>query len=134
MKQAGLSDNWSDAADSGAGTSNARPDAEALAVAGKDTQHVSAIVDADEVRFPDADGSVELLVTQVNYSVERAGHEEYPVVHIFGRTADDTAHHVRVLGFEPYFMHQPNRLMMTYLIMMQLHGPNQDMRVSVVRN
>ena len=103
MKQAGLSDNWSDAADSGAGTSNARPDAEALAVAGKDTQHVSAIVDADEVRFPDADGSVELLVTQVNYSVERAGHEEYPVVHIFGRTADDTAHHVRVLGFEPYF-------------------------------
>ena len=103
MKQAGLSDNWSDAADSGAGTSNARPDAEALAVAGNDTQHVSAIVDADEVRFPDADGNVELLVTQVNYSVERAGHEEYPVVHIFGRTTNDVAHHVRVLGFEPYF-------------------------------
>jgi len=98
MKQAGLTENWG-----GGDDDDARPDAEAVAVAGNGGQHVSEVVDAEDIRFPDADGSVELMVTQVNYSIEGSGNREYPVVHVFGRTADNEHEHVRVLGFEPYF-------------------------------
>ncbi|MFB6090623.1 MAG: 3'-5' exonuclease, partial [Halobellus sp.] len=100
MKQAGLTDDWGgdEAADE-----DARPDAEAVAVAGNGTQHVSEVVDSEEIRFPDADGTVELMVTQVNYSIEGGGRREYPVLHVFGRTAEGEREHVRVLGFEPYF-------------------------------
>ncbi len=99
MKQAGLSDDWSDDGDA----DDARPDAEAVAIAGNGGGHVSEVVDAEGVRFPDADGTVELMVTQVNYTIEGNGSREYPVVHVFGRTADNDPEHVRVLGFEPYF-------------------------------
>ena len=99
MKQAGLSDDWSDGGDA----DGARPDAEAVAVAGNGGGHVSEVVDAEGLRFPDADGTVELMVTQVNYTIEGNGSREYPVVHVFGRTADNDPEHVRVLGFEPYF-------------------------------
>ncbi|MFB6252270.1 MAG: DNA polymerase domain-containing protein [Halobellus sp.] len=99
MKQAGLTDDWGgeDATD------GARPDAEAVAVAGNGTQHISEVVDSEEIRFPDPDGTVELLVTQVNYSIEGSGRREYPVLHVFGRTPGGDVEHVRVLGFEPYF-------------------------------
>ncbi|MFB6155994.1 MAG: DNA polymerase domain-containing protein, partial [Haloferacaceae archaeon] len=80
-----------------------RPDAEAAAVAGDVSQEVREIVDASDLRFPDADGWVELMVTQVDYTIEGQGSDEYPVVNVFGRTADDTHEHVRVLGFRPYF-------------------------------
>ena len=80
-----------------------RPEAEAVAVAGDAVQAVSEVVDAAELKFPDPDGTVDLAVTQVDYTVEGQGSDEYPVVHLFGRTADGTAEHVRVLGFEPYF-------------------------------
>ena len=99
MKQAGLSDDWGGGDDA----DDARPDAEAIAVAGNGGGHVSEVVDAEDVRFPDADDAVELMVTQVDYSIEGSGNREYPVVHVFGRTADDETEHVRVLGFEPYF-------------------------------
>ena len=99
MKQAGLTENWGGGDDA----DDARPDAEAVAVAGNGSGHVSEVVDAEDIRFPDADGSVELMVTQVNYSIEGSGNREYPVVHVFGRTADNEPEHVRVLGFEPYF-------------------------------
>ena len=98
MKQAGLTENWG-----GGDDDDARPDAEAVAVAGNGGGHVSEVVDAEDIRFPDADDSVELMVTQVNYSIEGSGNREYPVVHVFGRTADNDPEHVRVLGFEPYF-------------------------------
>ncbi|GGJ08822.1 hypothetical protein GCM10008995_18350 [Halobellus salinus] len=98
MEQAGLTDGWTDGDDAGA-----RPDAEAVAVAGNGGGHVSEVVDSEDIRFPDADGTVELMVTQVNYSIEGSGSREYPVVHVFGRTADNEPEHVRVLGFEPYF-------------------------------
>ena len=61
MKQAGLTDGWGDDAD------DARPDAEAVAVAGNGGSHVSEVVDAEDIRFPDADDTIELMVTQVNY-------------------------------------------------------------------
>jgi DNA polymerase I len=80
-----------------------RPEAEAVAVAGDAVQAVSEVVDAAELKFPDPDGTVDLAVTQVDYTVEGQGSDEYPVVHLFGRTPDGTAEHVRVLGFEPYF-------------------------------
>jgi DNA polymerase elongation subunit (family B) len=100
MKQAGLTDgNWGGGDDA----DGARPDAEAEHVAGNGSQHVSDVVDAEDIKFPDADGTVELAVTQVDYTIEGSGRREYPVVHVFGRTRDDETEHVRVLGFEPYF-------------------------------
>ncbi|WP_144901771.1 DNA-directed DNA polymerase [Halobellus captivus] len=100
MKQAGLTDNWGGGGGSADGP---RPEDEAVAVAGNGTQHVSEVVDAEDIRFPDADDTIELMVTQVNYSVEGSGDREYPVVHVFGRTRENEVEHVRVLGFEPYF-------------------------------
>jgi DNA polymerase elongation subunit (family B) len=98
MTQSGLSDF------TGAGSGDGdRPDAEAAAIAGNGGGRVSDVVDAADLKFPEAQGTVELAVTQVDYSVEGSGAAEYPVVHLFGRTADDTVEHVRVLGFEPYF-------------------------------
>ncbi|WP_411968129.1 DNA-directed DNA polymerase [Haloferax sp. YSSS75] len=102
MTQTGLSD-FGGHADGGGGE---RPDEEAAiaeVVAGDADQYISDIIDTDEIRFPDPDGMVELAVTQVDYTIEGSGRTEYPVLHVFGRTADDEPEHVRILGFEPYF-------------------------------
>ncbi|MFC7235868.1 DNA-directed DNA polymerase [Halosegnis marinus] len=64
---------------------------------------VAELVDLSEHRFPEADGVVELAVTQVDYTVEGYGDDEYPVLHVFGRTPDRGTEHVRVLDFQPYF-------------------------------
>ncbi len=77
--------------------------AEAATVAGNGEGHVSDVVNVEDARFPDATGYVELAITQVDYTIEGSGRNEYPVIHVFGRTPDGTAEHVRVLGFEPYF-------------------------------
>ena len=78
--------------------------AEAAAiVAGSGGGRISEVVAVEEAKFPDSTGTVELMVTQVDYTIEGTGREEHPVVHVFGRRADGTAEHVRVLGFEPYF-------------------------------
>jgi DNA polymerase I len=84
-------------------TDGDRPDAEAAAIAGDVGQRVGEVVDAADLKFPDPEGVVDLAVTQVDYTVEGQGDDEYPVVHVFGRTEDREAEHVRVLGFEPYF-------------------------------
>mgnify|MGYP000088423341 CR=1 FL=1 len=79
-----------------------RPEAEAAAVADGDGE-LSAVIDPEEERYPEADGELELLVTQVDYTVERnSDGEEYPVLHVFGRDGE-RAEHVRVYGFQPYF-------------------------------
>ncbi|MEZ3115126.1 DNA-directed DNA polymerase [Halobaculum sp. MBLA0147] len=82
-----------------------RPDAEAAVVAGEASTHVSEVVDAGDVRVPDRtdETPVELMVTAVDYTVEGRGSDQYPVVHVFGRTPDDELEHVRVVGVEPYF-------------------------------
>jgi len=81
----------------------ARPEDEAAAVAGAEST-AAEVVDAAEFRYPDAEGTVELSVTQVDYTVEGSGDEEFPVVHVFGRTPDDTELiHVEVYEFKPYF-------------------------------
>ena len=82
-----------------------RPDAEAVAIAGETGTHVSEVIEDDDVRVPDphAETTVELMVTAVDYTVEGRGSDEYPVVHVFGRTPDNDLEHVRVVGVEPYF-------------------------------
>ncbi|WP_123537416.1 DNA-directed DNA polymerase [Halosimplex salinum] len=88
-----------------------RPADEAAHVAGNGGSGADVVdadvVDADSVRFPDAEGSVTLTVTQVDYTVEYGGDEEFPVVHVFGRTdggdGQPELEHVEVYDFEPYF-------------------------------
>ena len=74
--------------------------AEAQAVAGAGERETQA--PAGE-RFTAVDGTVDIAVMQVDYTVEGRGDDEYPVVHIFGRTAENESVHVRVLEFRPYF-------------------------------
>jgi DNA polymerase I len=100
MTQTGFEDFSGAAADGDGGD---RPAEEAMAVAGNGGGRVDDVVDAADVRFPEADGHVELLVTQVDYTIEGQGNEEYPVIHVFGRTPENEREHVRVLGVEPYF-------------------------------
>ena len=90
-------------ADFGSGEGDDRPDDEAAAVAGNGGQHVSEVVDAADLKFPDAEGELELAVTQVDYTIEGQGAGEHPVIHVFGRTEANEPVHVRVLGFRPYF-------------------------------
>ncbi|UPV99396.1 DNA-directed DNA polymerase [Halorussus gelatinilyticus] len=77
-------------------------EAEARAVAGSDHQSADSVV-GDDDWLPDVDGEVELAVMQVDYTVEGSGDDEAPVVHVLGRTVDNTLEHVRVVGFRPYF-------------------------------
>ncbi|MFC7142464.1 DNA-directed DNA polymerase [Halosimplex aquaticum] len=91
------------------GAGDDRPAEEAAHVAGDDGSggEVATVVDADSVRFPEADGSVTITVTQVDYTVEYSGDDEFPVVHVFGRRETDEGRpkieHVEVYDFEPYF-------------------------------
>ncbi|WP_372910023.1 DNA polymerase domain-containing protein [Salinigranum sp.] len=105
MTQTGLADFSSppDDPDEGGGGDPVDEAAIAEAVAGNGGPQVTEVVADDHAGYPDADGVVELMITQVDYTIEGQGREEYPVVHVFGRTADNTPEHVRVLGFEPYF-------------------------------
>ncbi|PSP93228.1 DNA polymerase [Halobacteriales archaeon QS_4_62_28] len=75
---------------------------EAAAVAG--TSGASAdVIDASDHLFPDADETVSIAITQVDYTVEGRGDDEYPVVHLFGRTPDHDTVHAKVYDFKPYF-------------------------------
>jgi DNA polymerase I len=112
MTQSGLSDFSSAGAGDGTGdgTETEREDLaaqEAAAVAGGERGHVSDVVDVDEAKFPTSTGTVDMMITQIDYAVEGYGSDEYPVVHVFGRRpvedGDDVREHVRVLGVEPYF-------------------------------
>ncbi|MFB6362327.1 MAG: DNA-directed DNA polymerase [Halobacteriales archaeon] len=92
MQQSGLDDYEGD-----------RPAAEAVAVAGDASGGTQPVVDLDDHRFPDADGHREIAVMQVDYTLEGAGRDERPVLHVFGRTTDEDLEHVRLHGFQPYF-------------------------------
>ncbi|MFP8955600.1 DNA-directed DNA polymerase [Natrialbaceae archaeon A-CW3] len=80
-----------------------RPDEEAAHVAGNGGVVAGEVIDVTAETLPDADGACELAVMQVDYTVAGYGDDEYPIVHVFGRTADDELEHVKVLGFRPYF-------------------------------
>jgi len=79
-----------------------RPTAEAAAIAGNGDGGAS-VVDIDERQFQPVEETVEFVVTQVDYTVEGRGDEEFPVVHVFGRTGDNEPVHARVYEFRPYF-------------------------------
>ncbi len=80
-----------------------RRTAEAQAVAGNADPVVTEIISAEADALPTAEETLELAVTQVDYTVEGSGEHERPVIHVFGRTAGDELEHVRVHGFRPYF-------------------------------
>ncbi len=114
MTQSGLSEFSSpDGMDADDGTGRGDLAAEeAKVVAGGGGGRISDVVDVDEAKFPDSTGTVELMITQIDYAVEGYGSDEYPVVHVFGRRpaehVDGDAEyarpeHLRVLGVEPYF-------------------------------
>ncbi|WP_324756745.1 DNA polymerase domain-containing protein [Haloarcula sp. GH36] len=86
----------------GGSASDDRPADEAAAVAGNDDSHAT-VVDIDEQQFPDVEETVEFVVTQVDYTVEGRGDDEFPVVHVFGRTDDNEAVHAEIYEFKPYF-------------------------------
>ena len=75
---------------------------EASAVAGDDT-HRASQVDTSEQLFPPVEESVEIAVMQADYTIEGSGADEYPVIHVFGRTDNQELVHAKVLGFRPYF-------------------------------
>ncbi|MDS0257936.1 DNA-directed DNA polymerase [Haloarcula sp. S1CR25-12] len=79
-----------------------RPTAEAAAIAGNGDGGAS-VVDIDERQFQPVEETVEFVVTQVDYTVEGRGDDEFPVVHVFGRTDDNEPVHARVYEFKPYF-------------------------------
>ena len=88
------------------GGDNDRPTAEAAAIAGDgntDANGDASVVDIDERQFPEVEEAVSFVVTQVDYTVEGRGDDEYPVVHVFGRTDDREPVHARVHEFRPYF-------------------------------
>jgi DNA polymerase I len=75
---------------------------EAAAIAGNGDGGAD-VVDIDDQQFPDVEETTEFVVTQVDYTVEGSGDDEFPVVHVFGRTEDREAVHARVYDFKPYF-------------------------------
>ncbi|GGM43443.1 DNA-directed DNA polymerase [Haloarcula argentinensis] len=78
---------------------------EAAAIAGNGGSDSgdTSVVDIDERQFPPVEETVEFVVTQVDYTIEGQGDDEFPVVHVFGRTDDNEPVHARVFGFQPYF-------------------------------
>ncbi|MFB6082678.1 MAG: DNA polymerase domain-containing protein [Halorientalis sp.] len=77
--------------------------AEAAAVAGNGGDTFE-IVDLDDIRYPDAEEYVTIAVTQVDYTVEGRGDDEFPVIHVFGRTPENhDPVHIEVYEFRPYF-------------------------------
>ena len=103
MTQSDLSTFSSPEADAADPADATDADDAAAVVAGNGGGRISEVVDVDDAKFPDSTGTVELMVTQVDYTIEGSGREEHPIIHVFGRRADGTHEHVRVLGFEPYF-------------------------------
>jgi len=103
MTQSDLSTFSSSEADAADPADATDADDAAAVVAGNGGGRISEVVDVDDAKFPDSTGTVELMVTQVDYTIEGSGREEHPIIHVFGRRADGTHEHVRVLGFEPYF-------------------------------
>jgi len=88
-------------ADDGADTD--RPaGAEAEAIAGSGDGR-GAAAETSNMLFEEVEQSVEIAVMQVDYTVEGSGDDEYPVIHVFGRSTDGELVHARILEFRPYF-------------------------------
>jgi len=75
---------------------------EARAVAGNGGDDAARVDPSEQVYAP-VESAVEFAVTQVDYTIEGSGDDEYPVVHVFGRTRENALVHARVHDFQPYF-------------------------------
>jgi DNA polymerase I len=82
--QTGLGDFGPDGTDEAS-----RPEEEAVYVAG-DGGGGAEVVDPTTATLPDAEGAVEMTLTQVDYTISGRGDEEEPLIHVFGRRADRT--------------------------------------------
>ncbi|WP_049923012.1 DNA-directed DNA polymerase [Halopiger djelfimassiliensis] len=80
-----------------------RPDEEAVAVAGNGGTDATEVIDVLEETLPESQGTLELAVMQVDYTVAGYGDDERPIMHVFGRTPEGELEHVQVVGFRPYF-------------------------------
>ncbi|ADB60385.1 DNA-directed DNA polymerase [Haloterrigena turkmenica DSM 5511] len=80
-----------------------RPEEEAVAVAGNGGSSAAEVIDVIEETLPESQGELELAVMQVDYTIAGYGDEERPIMHVFGRTPDETLEHVQIVGFQPYF-------------------------------
>ena len=97
MEQTGLS------TFSPSGDGEDRPPEEAVAVAGPDSEAAGERESVTDGPFEAVASALEIGVIQVNYTVANGGSAETPIIHVFGRTEDGDAEHVRVHGFRPYF-------------------------------
>ena len=76
-----------------------RPTAEAQAIAGDDKQTQSS-----DITLAETDGYIEGALQSIDYTLETTDEgDESPVIHVFARTPDGTAEHIRVRGMRPYF-------------------------------
>ncbi len=75
---------------------------EARAVAGNGGDDAARVDPSEQVYAP-VESAVEFAVTQVDYTIEGSGDDEYPVIHVFGRTRENALVHARVHDFQPYF-------------------------------
>ncbi len=80
-----------------------RPADEAAAVAGMNSGATISRIETEDHLFPAVDEHIEFAVIQIDYTVEGRGDDEYPVIHIFGRTPEESLVHVQVYEFQPYF-------------------------------
>ncbi|AGB36685.1 DNA-directed DNA polymerase [Natronococcus occultus] len=96
--QSGLADFGSES-----DTPSDRPDAEAAHIAGNGGSSAADVIDVVEETLPEPKGELELAVMQVDYTIAGYGDDERPIMHVFGRTAENELEHVQVVGFRPYF-------------------------------
>ncbi|MCU4750591.1 hypothetical protein OB919_01115 [Halobacteria archaeon AArc-curdl1] len=98
-----MTDSGQTGLDAFAGDGDERPAAEAAHVAGNGGSSASEVIDVQRETLPEPEGTLEVAVMQVDYTVAGYGDDEHPIVHVFGRTTDNELEHIQVLGFKPYF-------------------------------
>jgi DNA polymerase I len=99
--------------DVGSGADDADDDREAHAAAearavagdggGDGIETIDPTREGVNAKYGDPVDTTTLAVMQVDYTIEGSGRGERPIMHVFGRDADDEPEHVKVVGFEPYF-------------------------------
>jgi len=103
MSQSELGAYTGDEGSSGDGGDGRPVTAEAEAIAGSSSATNASRVDTSEKLFPPVEETAEIAVMQVDYTVEGRGDQEYPIIHVFGRTREDELVHAKVFEFKPYF-------------------------------
>ena len=105
--QTGLAEFSSEGDDSSSSDSERDFAAEARAVAGdgdgSGIETIDPTRDGLTARYGEPAEMIRLSVMQIDYTVAGREPNERPIIHLYGRDNADEPHHVKVLGFEPYF-------------------------------